>query len=480
MGFLSSITNAVSTAINSIKSGTSTSSTSSSSITTKSGGLNYTDSVIADYGKKYNDATTKSDRDYWHSKAEDYRMSLPGSDYYKGSVDGSGYYGPLVESGDRGAGSSSKKKKKKKPQPPAPPGAPTPPEKQEQIQVNKYEYVYGLQNLEVNSKEFSKDSIYVSKPIKIDGNVVQVTLSANEEHPLVTPRQTSIEYYISHTNNPTINDWIPILPEEDSIVKNELLFINGSTAQLRFPLNPNEQKKVYKNGQEYKGWSLGKTLQEIQINNPTAGAIYTINYTPYANIINPYVVDFNNSGAKPAKVTQEFDGTNRNGVIQLDYYPYIDYSKVNTTGNYDPNISYVPIAVTIGDANIIGKNGEVLTEVKPYSPTEEIYTMNITDYKTRKNKLLTPYDPTSDGNGGLVNPAIEYSHRGKYLMFTETFNKTDVEENMDINHGNGTIKVEYETLVTNVRIKIIFRCTSQILTTTPVLHGYTLKFRATK
>lgn len=464
------------------------------------------DDTLQDLGQDWTDAYNAGDTAGMaaaHEAAEEYRESLNPS--YEGSDDGSTFTGPSSSYDDSDGDGYNEGGDATGlyvlPSPPTwnPPTLPNPiaPKAPENIKICKYEYVYGVQDLQINSKEYTDRSILVSKPINIDGNVMQVSLTTKETHPLFsvenpnlgTPatRQTSIEYYITHTGSPTKDEWYPIIPEDQITIKNELLILQGNKAKLRFPLNPVQGVVIYNNGYVVKDkiWSIGTTFQDIQLSSVTPGSIYTIDYTPNLSIVNPYIVDFQLAGAKPVKQADVFpSGTNRNGVIVLNYYPYINYELVNTTEGYDPNTpsGYKPILVTIENANVVGEDGDVLSQVNPYSLSDSIYTKNITDYKTRGKVILTPYDPTDNGAGGLVNPAIEYCQTGKYLAFTETFNRADIEENMSINHGNGQIKVEYERLVTEVRLKVILRSTaiSRSRPISPILEEYALKFKVMK
>lgn len=386
---------------------------------------------------------------------------------------------------------------------PQPPPVPRPKpvfDFKKQKSITKFEYLYGIKHLELKHMQYQDKSIYVSKPISVSGNVMQVSMQAVEEHPIfdelggaAADRQTSIEYYIASvgTNpNPTLNEWYPILPEEDKTVKSELLmFGTARTAELRFHalISSKEAPIVYKNGLKMKSneWSFadgGKKVQLLIDKEPTA--IYTINYTPNASFYNPWTIDINQKGGKPVKHTQLFPaGTNHNKTIVLEKYPYVNYEKINGTTNYDSNVGdYVPIKVTLKDAGIIGiENGKRVTykNVQPYNGTTEqkAYTKNINNYKTGIHQELKPYsiDPETAYAG------LEYYHEADKLYFSETFNKADIYVNEKESHGNATIAVEYEYLSSDFRMKIIMRRNSTDENTlTPVVHEYALKFKVMK
>jgi hypothetical protein len=361
---------------------------------------------------------------------------------------------------------------------------------------SKFEYLYGIKNLEVKHTQYENKSVYISKPINAAGNVMQVSLNAIEEHPLfdtlngkAADRQTSIEYYIASvgTNpNPTLDEWYPILPEGQKTVKSELLmFGTARTAELRFPalIGSKERPVVYRNGLalEDDEWSFadgGTRMQLLIDKDPTA--IYTIDYTPNAEFYNPWFIDVNQANSRPVKHTQVFEnGTNHNKTVVLEKYPYINYELINTTDGYDQNLSeYVPIKVKLQEASIIGPSRVTYKEVLPFNNKDQfVFTKNITNYKTGYNEPLKPYsiDPDTLYNG------FEYYHEGDKLYFSETFNKADIHTNLQESHGNAKIVVEYEYLSSDFRMKIILRRNSTDENTlTPIVHDYTLKFRVMK
>jgi hypothetical protein len=326
---------------------------------------------------------------------------------------------------------------------------------------------------------------------------MQVSLDAIEEHPLfdelsgaAADRQTSVEYYIASvgTNpSPTLDDWFPILPEDQKVVKSELLiFDTGTTATLRFPalVGSKEAPSVYKNGIKIDSddWAFASGGYKVQLLTARDQlAIYTIDYTPNAAFYNPWTVDINQKQSTPVKYTQTFDtGTNHNKTVVLEKYPYINYETINTTDGYEPNTNvYVPVKVTLQEAGIIGPNRMTYKQIFPYDGTDKqlVYTKNVTNYKTGIHPEMKAYsiDPESAYNG------FEFYQEGDKLFFTETFNNADMYTNAQESHGNAKIQVEYEYLSSDFRMKIILRRNSTDENTlTPVVHEYTLKFKVMK
>jgi hypothetical protein len=390
-----------------------------------------------------------------------------------------------------------KKKEVLVPQPPTPPGPQPKFTTKQQVSATRFEYMYGIKDLQIRHNQFQNKSVYVSTPIKVDGNVMQVSMHSVEEHPLfdalsgaAADRQTSVEYYIAPISTnpaPSLDDWMPILPEDQTTVKSELLiFDTARTSNLRFPalIGSKETPCVYKNGIKMADtdWSFvdgGYKAQLLVDKDPLA--IYTIDYTPNAAFYNPWMLDLHMKGSTPTKVTQVFpDGTNHNKTITLDKYPFVNYEIINTTDGYDPNTSdYVPVQVTLTDAGIIGPNRTTYTQVLPYDGTGKqlVYTKNMSNYKTGIHQDLKAYSIET----GKTYNAFEYYQVGNKLYFSETFNKADIYTNEDVSHGNAAIQVDYEYLSSQFRVKIILRRNSTDENTlTPIVQEYALKFKVMK
>jgi hypothetical protein len=362
-----------------------------------------------------------------------------------------------------------------------------------------YEYVYGIKDIAILDKQYEKSSVFVSKPYQVEGNVMQVALNTKEEHPVfytdenLQPRHTSTEYYVTHTLNPTIEQWYSILPEEQRLVLGEyLLFDDTKRARLRFPCNTNKTVNIYCDGVRLDpdDWSFmlnGSGDYQIYISrNFNSHAYYTIDYYPDNSIRDPWTVDFQKLGAKPLQYInkdgvsgQIFEGTNHNGMVELEFYPYIDYDTINNTPSYNPNTSaYKPLQIILEDAKIIAPNKTVHTVVEPYNGVVvagKAYTKNVTDYNdTEKEYILKPYD-------AITYPFFEYYQKGRRIYFSETFNKSQLIVNNGICHGNANIRIQYQYLVSNVRTKAILRrmdTSSQGIT--PMIHQYSLKFKVMK
>jgi hypothetical protein len=347
--------------------------------------------------------------------------------------------------------------------------------------------------------------VYVSKPYDVDGNVSQVSLYVVEDHPVfmnqsdigapidyttintssipLDQTNTSIEYYVSNMMYPSLNQWKPILPMDQKAVKNELLFFGqDGSATLRFKASPADAvvlcNRIPLNKND---WTFTSGCTKVVITNgylPTNQ--YTIFYKPTGD---PYNIDFNEN--IPLSYTESFDGSNHNKTVKLKYRPFIDYSKINTTENYNPNTSgYKPIKVTLTDSDIIGPNKKIHTVIEQYDGTGKKcaqwqndplpcpYVKNMTNYTGNMQPQLNKYDPIS-------YPFFEYVQEDSRLYFTETFNKADIRDNMGINHGNAVVNVEYQYIASVIRVKVIMRRTVHGIYTpiTPSVKEFTLRMK---
>lgn len=375
------------------------------------------------------------------------------------------------------------------PQAPPDPGAKPEIVQQTQKELIKYEYVYGIKDLQIKGNDYAPRSIYVSKPLQIDGNVMQIGLQAAEEHPVFSSitgeaaeRQTSVEYYISYVDNPSLEDWHPILPEDQDTISCELLmFDTARTATLRFPALTIEEAKVYRNGIKFDNWAFTSGGTKVQLlEEISSGAIYTISYTPNTEIVDPWTLDIYQKGIQTARQVDVFtDGTNHNKTVVLSKYPYVNYDLINPLTMFDPNTTgYRPITVTLQNGNIQALNKTFLKDVLPYTgTTTDPRTFNVTDYKTKDWKQPQAYSLAK--NAQYLN--FDYFHEGNKLYFSETFNKADVLTNQDINHGNAEVKVEYDYLISSFRVKMILRRTGPAINSvSPIVHQYALKFKVMK
>lgn len=359
-----------------------------------------------------------------------------------------------------------------------------------QAPLNLYEYSLGLKDVQAKYVTYGEKQAYVSKPLDIPGNVMEIELEATEEHPVfdavsgrANTRQTSIEYAISYKNKPTASDWIPLLPKNQTTVIGERLLFQGQEAALRFPAQLDESSfAVYMNGLRLPYTDiLFLSNQKVSLQNFSAAAIYTVDYTPDNYRQDPWVCKLNDYKHDIQSVTQVFPaGTAFNKTLTLDHYPFVDMQRILADNAYNPNTStYKPIQVRLIDAGIQGRNRTTLKLVEPYRDNllSLAYTYNKTLYQDKSWSQLQSYDLTENAYYG----GFDYFHWKDKLTFTEQFNVKRLQENLAYTHGNASIEVTYQTLVTHFRLKIILRRnTADEQTATPKIGDYRLRFKTMK
>ena len=347
-----------------------------------------------------------------------------------------------------------------------------------------YVYSLGIRDIQAKSIQYKEQEAYVTKPFDVPGNVMEIQLEAEEDHPVfddlsgqAASRQTSVEYYVSYKDKPSASDWIAILPVGETAVLGERLLpqANGE-ANLRF-LAHMTSISCFANGLKMPiGSYTILSGQRILINAYDPATIYTVDYTPSSSQVDPWTFKLSDYKKDVVRLTQRFSkGTAYNKTITLDHHPFIDLSRMREEADYNPNTSeYRPIQVFLKDASIQGPGNTRVREVRPYHEDEVgPFTYNRTLYQDKSWSTLKEYDLTSTPS----YLGFDYYHWKDKLTFTEHFNVLPLSENLPYTHGNADIEVHYDTLMTHFRLKIILRRNAASeKTVTPKVEYYRLKF----
>lgn len=348
-----------------------------------------------------------------------------------------------------------------------------------------YTYSMGISEIRANNNTYEESNAFVTKPIQVHENVLQISLDSVEEHPVfdeisgrANDRQTSVEYYVSMQSNPSLADWIPILPEQTEHIKSERLFFDGVNATTLFPFQISTVE-VFRDGVRLKEedyYILNN--QQVQLTSINRDVIYTVNYTPNTFVKNPYLIEINDYKYNTTRMTEEFpQGTDVNKTITLSHVPYIDREKIIQEENYNPSTSdYKPIEVDIVNSRIQGPNGTLVNYVPSYKMREgEPYMNNKTLYLDNSWSDMKRYN-LEEGYLGMDY----YQYKNK-ITLAEHINIPMIIENEKETPGTGTIRVSYDALATEFRLKVILRRNTQKeITTTPKLKEYKLNFKATR
>lgn len=334
--------------------------------------------------------------------------------------------------------------------------------------VTKYEYNYGLYNLDLRKNEYQDVGIYVSKPIAVNGNIRTFMLETDEEHPVISveggtlTRLTDIEYSVHDGRQ-----WHNILPMGQEGVSNELLTFEAteaSTYQASLRFTPDSDIELYRNeiladADADSSVIDGITVVTIPAADFDGTAIYTAAYIPtdtakQIDFINVYT---EGGVVQPIAMQEEFTSTSREGSIVLRHFPYVDKEKLNSKdASWNPTYlgqeadedGYVPIKVKIIDPS--GYHIEQPMYVTDAGTRVE----NVTDYFDTSSSHLQPYDESE-------NVFYQYEVIGNKIQF-----------NTIIPEGT-RIFVEYPYLVGDIRMKVVLRRNVHgFYGLTPVLNEY--------
>lgn len=352
-----------------------------------------------------------------------------------------------------------------------------------------YAYSIGIKELEAKSIQYSEKQVYVTKPLEVTGNVMEIQLETKEEHPVFDEldgealrQQTSIEYYIAYKDKPNLNDWISILPlGQEEVAGERLLPDNVGYATLRFKAIISSIK-VYANGLRLKdGTYVINGEDSIRLRNYNPSVIYTVSYTPNAFRQDPWTFKLSDYKKDVQKVTETFtSGTAYNKSINLSNAPFIDLSRIREEENYNPNTSdYKPIQVTLKNADIQGPGNTTIKEIQPYKPESQNipYTYNKTLYEDKSWSVMSNYNLREDEK----YLGFDYYHYENKLVFTEHFNVPQIPQNRHHTHGNADIEVTYDILISQFRLKAVLRRNTPLhRTATPQLQNYKLLFKTIK
>jgi hypothetical protein len=283
--------------------------------------------------------------------------------------------------------------------------------------VTKYQYNYGFYNIAPNFSEFERTGVYVSKFIQASGNIKNIRIVTDEEHPQLpdNTKLTDIEYYISYKDNPEWDDWHPILPVNVPTVECELLQTEASLCELRFPaeavhgvyLNGNPLIKdtdyfVHTNSEGF--------IHAVDIPNFDYFVKYTVSYTP--------APDARTLDLMPDNVPllsnsfEVINGDDTSGYL-LNEYPYFSADNKIATN--------VKLVNKFTGAVISQDSGDVVCVTDPYSTMES--------YK----------------NFDRTNSKIQYYTDKNAIYFNQNITK------------DFDIEINYQHFVSKVRLKAIFR-----------------------
>ncbi|SFJ65773.1 hypothetical protein SAMN02799624_05416 [Paenibacillus sp. UNC496MF] len=337
--------------------------------------------------------------------------------------------------------------------------------------VSKLSYLYGFYNISLTGRKFQQRSIYVSKPLPINGNMKMLSLMTDEKHHNVTMdngdavRITDIEYYIAYKKNPDVGAWKPILPANKDYVEGELLFGSSVTESypemlgtiqfsFRFPIISADTVVLRRDGipvprAQYVISTDGKKLGIIS-QYYSASSIYTVDYKP---VEDAYIVSIDETEIQPMQYINDqgetgetFAAVDDNNTVTIKHVPFVFRNQLfaydDTLERYNQDDTqlqaedlYYPVIVRV--------NG---VEYK-----------NITDYSSGT------YDTS---RLQIENEGHVFAQIGNQIIFPIAAFGDELKN----------ITVDYYYLTTDVRLKAILRRNSAgYESVTPAVFSYSLR-----
>lgn len=296
---------------------------------------------------------------------------------------------------------------------------------------NQYEYMFSLKNIgiflfdeTITAQVFKpkQRSVYVSKRIPLSGMPLNVKMMANYFAEISrieldqSNDKTSVEFSVSIKDNPTTeDDWIPIMPFNDSIVRTEILFPNAKgEAILRFLPNI-ESLSVYESGVRRDSQTVVANGKNITILAYNSTKTYFVSYTPANESACKEIALFSRSLANPILVAastsgfngERFEKTDFGNRIQLSKNPHVDYGKF-------ANARYSSINGTITTSNSSFGN----FDYSSYSPVKVVLddgtvALNLTNYIVDNSQKESFYN----------TELLLFMHNGQSIMFNKPINQ---------------------------------------------------------
>lgn len=342
--------------------------------------------------------------------------------------------------------------------------------------IGNYEYNISIKSLKFGTISNSATSLnipgqnlnqkkcfFVSRRIQTGGILNALKVKSSYEIPqtknnAIDLKDTaSIEFSVSMKPSPVNDeDWIPVLPNDQSSVSSEVLFPNLGTGRctLRFAAVFNTLK-VYEDGVllsfnrlNFENVISGKIFNILNYNNQKK---YTASYTVDKNISNPNLIDFSLQSLQQSAVRlfsdndaigEKLSTFGSENKIQTSYDPYIDYSKYSSSYTYvegygtmitDSTEQYYPVRVLLEDGT---------------------YAVNITNYLPNKN----------------IKYSLQLSNNSEFYFVQNG-------KNIIFNKPVKNCRVIYSYIPENLRYKIVIRNLEANAQSSAYVDNFVLKYQ---
>ncbi len=210
------------------------------------------------------------------------------------------------------------------------------------IQIQKYQYNYGIRDIEVALDLYSPVSFYSSPKFQTTSAIYEAELETTEYHPLFKDEhgefyKTSIEYEIELGENRTI-DIVPLNYSGDAdelIVRNEYLRFDKASklATTRFKIQNTfvtvRENNVYLPASRYTFSGNASGYGQVYIPDLSRNSVYNITYNPVEQASSIDISSIYNS--EQFLPYERFERTAANNRVELTAYPYVEYQFINSS-----------------------------------------------------------------------------------------------------------------------------------------------------
>jgi hypothetical protein len=334
------------------------------------------------------------------------------------------------------------------------------------IEVTKVEYLLGLYHASLEHRNYLPEGNYESPKYENTGVPYEVALDVDESHVTKdgTVNRTSIEYQIEIAPERRA----AILPHGQLAVPQEMLKFDASTlqARTRFTMASTVGVAVRENGRLLtSGTDFTTALPKlITLTSFRRNAIYTVDYTAATG---SDLFDINAAyDSQPLDKPELFTETDDNGLIRLNYYPYLAWNIINDDENWyrpDPEHARYFYRVENGDVTVdnvaYGPSGQ-----KSYDPisvkVDGILAQNLTQYRKR---IQPAFVETAEE---II--IYQYIHVGRKIYFSRPI-------------AGSTIEVVYNWVGQYTRLVATLRGHQPVFNPyTPLLRNYRIKSKTSR
>lgn len=239
----------------------------------------------------------------------------------------------------------------------------------ENAQVTRYEYLYGIRQIELSLVTYEPIGYYEGPSLDIGGNLISVELETEERHVEFNDgigpyRKTSVEYELEVA--PGVR--FPLLPINsldgaNHAVKDEYLFVKNGAATLRFEPSAGSLQ-VRGNGVRLPTSTVTLEGRTVTIQEPVYGTVYTASY----HVAESSTVAQIDGAIDSTRLLapEVFHDTDKDNAVHLKYYPYVVYEIVRDQNHWKQAegeavwdwypeffpVSHGTIELTNGDATV--------------------------------------------------------------------------------------------------------------------------------